>query len=288
MIQVFQNLMTTVTDKRPNLHDAQDLQARALHCLLICDPQEKVEQTYTLHAQWDNGTIPGGHSQQTQTIAQPGRPEKPVLVAPRKLSKRSVHTPQGKAALIHALCHIEFNAINLALDAVYRFAGMPSEYYADWLQVAKEEASHFELLVEHLGSLSYKYGDFPAHNGLWEMAVETDHDVLVRMALVPRVMEARGLDVTPAIMEKLGNSGDNRAVEILQIIHRDEIGHVRIGTRWFRYLCQQRGIDPLVTFKTLLEQNIKGQLHGPYDHAVRKQAGFTVEELLYLEGTGST
>lgn len=224
---------------------------------------------------------------QVERLSIPGRPSKPKLVAPRELPKRSVFTPQGKAALIHSLAHIEFNAINLALDAVYRFHGLPANYYADWLRVAKEEAYHFSLLSEHLTSLGYSYGDFEAHNGLWEMAIETDHDVLVRMALVPRVMEARGLDVTPAIIEKLEKVDDQRMVEILKIIQHDEVGHVEIGTRWYRHFCEIRGLSPLETFKSLLEKYLKGGVYGPYDVVMRKKAGFTDDELRYLEQIGA-
>ena len=262
------------------------LQARALHCLMQVDPQKKVEQTMQLDSDWQAGHVICDHNVAVKRIKQPGRPARPELVAPRELSKRSAFTVEGRAALIHSLCHIEFNAINLALDAVYRFANMPVEYYSDWLKVAREEASHFRLLSAHLSRLGARYGDFVAHNGLWEMAVETDHDVMVRMALVPRVMEARGLDVTPSIMEKLRQAGDNQAVEVLEIIHRDEVGHVKIGTHWFRTVCAQRDLEPLSTFKTLLAQYMKGQLRGPFDHTTRKQAGFTADELAYLEGAG--
>jgi uncharacterized ferritin-like protein (DUF455 family) len=205
-------------------------------------------------------------------------------VAPRDLPKRRANTSEGKAALVHAICHIEFNAINLALDAVYRFRGLPDAYYTDWLKVAVEEAYHFTLLAEHLSLSGYGYGDFDAHNGLWEMALETDYDVLVRMALVPRVMEARGLDVTPAIMAKLQKAGDNSVVEILRIIQRDEVGHVEIGTKWYRYFCEQRGLPPLDTFIELVDKHMQGQLRGPFDMARRKQAGFSDEELTYLSG----
>jgi uncharacterized ferritin-like protein (DUF455 family) len=262
------------------------LQERALHCLMLCDPLEKVEQTTRLEADWLAGLVSCQHDAAVQQVAVPGRPNSPELVAPRELTKRSAFTIEGRAALIHSLCHIEFNAINLALDAIYRFVGMPRDYYSDWLKVAREEAYHFQLLSEHLLSLGFHYGDFVAHNGLWEMAVETDHDVMVRMALVPRVMEARGLDVTPSIMEKLGKAGDNQAVAILEIIHRDEVGHVKIGTRWFRYVCEQRKLEPLATFKHLLQEYMKGQLRGPFDHVTRTQAGFTADELAYLEGAG--
>ena len=185
--------------------------------------------------------------------------------------------------MIHSICHIEFNAINLAWDAVYRFQDMPDKYYDDWVNVAKEEAYHFELLSKHLESLGYSYGDFDAHNGLWESALTTAYDPMVRMALVPRVLEARGLDVTPGIVKKLEGIGDIKAVEILAIVHHDEIGHVEVGTRWFRYLCEERKLDSEKVFKELINEYMKGILRGPFDHDVRKKAGFTESELLFLE-----
>ena len=270
----------------PQIEMQTSLFDRAEKCLLATDPEQKTALTYALREAWLAGDVQVRATAPVQTFHVPGRPIKPELVAPRELRRRSAHTVEGRAALIHALCHIEFNAINLALDAVYRFRDMPPEYYRDWLQVAAEEAYHFSLLAEHLVSLGYTYGDFPAHNGLWEMAVQTDHDVMVRMALVPRVMEARGLDVTPGIIDKLTAVNDARAVEILHIIHRDEVGHVEIGTRWFRYICEQRDLLPFATFKQLVKQYLKGQLKGPYDHQVRKRAGFSDEELAYLESVG--
>lgn len=216
-------------------------------------------------------------------IAVPGRPARPVLVAPTALANRSIHTLEGRAALLHAIAHIEFNAINLALDAVCRFDGMPEAYYRDWLQVAREESLHFTLLSEHLVSLGYAYGDFPAHNGLWEMAVRTDDDVMARMALVPRILEARGLDVTPGIREKLKQSGDHRACEILDIILRDEVGHVQIGNRWFHWCCTQRGLDPVPTFVGLLRDYDAVLPRGKLNYPARRAAGFTEEELELIE-----
>jgi len=250
------------------------------------EPTRKVRMTQALDQDWTSRRLTLDPVARVLAMPVPGRPCKPDLVAPRDLHRRSAHTLEGRAALIHALCHIEFNAINLALDAVYRFRDMPANFYRDWLQVASEEAYHFTLLAEHLMAMGYQYGDFPAHNGLWEMAVQTDHDVMVRMALVPRVMEARGLDVTPSIIEKLSAANDSRAVEILHIIHRDEVGHVEIGSRWFRYACEQRNLPPFDTFKQLLKQYLKGQLKGPYDVHTRKLAGFSDEELAYLESAG--
>lgn len=190
----------------------------------------------------------------------------------------------GRAALVHALAHIEFNAINLALDAAQRFSGMPPDYYADWLRVADEEAQHFDLLNTHLATLGrgYAYGDFPAHNGLWEMALRTAHDPLVRMALVSRVLEARGLDATPLIVEKLKTANDLRMVEILAIIERDEIGHVAIGSRWFGWLCVERGLEPEATFRQLLIDHDAPPLRPPFNLAARRQAGFSEPELAWL------
>lgn len=213
----------------------------------------------------------------------PGIPNQPTLVPPRDLPRRRLGTPQGIAALWHAIAHIEFNAINLALDACLRFADMPDEYYKDWIQVAHEEAYHFGLVNDHLKTLGHEYGDFPAHNGLWEMCENTKDDCLVRMALVPRVMEARGLDVTPNMMQRLELAGDDKACEILGIILRDELGHVAVGNRWFKYLCEQRGLAPLETFEAFTDEYLMGQLKGPYNRKARLDAGFDKEEMDWLE-----
>ena len=272
--------MISDTNNLTNLYDG------ALACLLECDVDRKVYSTNQLQTLWNAGYLGKQDNQAVKKLPSPGRPERPKLVMPRDLPKRSAYSDEGKAALVHAICHIEFNAINLALDAVYRFRDLPDQYYTDWLKVAVEEAYHFSLLAEHLALSGYSYGDFDAHNGLWEMASETDYDVLVRMALVPRVMEARGLDVTPAIMAKLEKAGDNRVVEILGIIQRDEVGHVEIGTKWYRYFCEQRELSPLETFIDLVNRHMKGQLRGPYDMVMRKRAGFSDDELAYLTQIG--
>lgn len=212
-----------------------------------------------------------------------GRPEAPKLVSPRELRRRRLGTIEGRAALIHALAHIEFNAIHLAIDACYRFVGMPEGFYVDWLSVAAEEAKHFQLLRAHLIKLGYDYGDFPAHNGLWQMAIDTDDDVMIRMALVPRLLEARGLDVAPQMAEALKAAGDTEAYDILQIIIKEEIGHVRIGNHWFHWCCQQRALEPLQVFKDSLESRAKNILRGPLAYELRKKAGFTDAELEWLE-----
>jgi uncharacterized ferritin-like protein (DUF455 family) len=188
-------------------------------------------------------------------------------------------TVEGRAMLVHALAHIEFNAVNLALDALWRFPGMPAQYYSDWLRVAKEEAFHFSMLSAHLQVLGHAYGDFPAHDSLWEMVEKTREDILARMALVPRTLEARGLDAIPPLRAKLAQAGDMAAAEILDIILRDEIGHVEIGNRWYGYLCQQRGLELRATYDALAARYEAPVLKGPFNIEARRLAGFTETEL---------
>jgi uncharacterized ferritin-like protein (DUF455 family) len=269
-------------DGRP-FEPAVELRAAALQLLAECDPQIKAESTMALKRQWDahqlsvDGAVRLGSNEVI-----PGRPSRPVLVSPRELERRPMNTLVGRAALIHALAHIEFNAINLALDAVWRFPDMPREFYADWLQVAAEEASHFTLLNTHLQTLGHAYGDFNAHNSLWEMAEKTRENVLARMALVPRTLEARGLDATPAVRAKLAQVGDDKAAAILDIILRDEVGHVAIGNRWFAWLCLQQGAEPLSTYRELARRYKAPVLKGPFNLEARRAAGFTEQELLAL------
>ena len=219
----------------------------------------------------------------TETPGVPGRPDRPALRPPSDMKSRAVGTLEGRAGLLHALAHIESNAIDLALDVLWRFDGMPEAFYLDWLQVAQEEAMHFQLLHAHLAELGFAYGDFPAHNGLWEMAEKTRGDVLARMALVPRTLEARGLDASPAIRNKLISVGDRRGGEIIDIILRDEIGHVAIGNRWYRHLCQARGLDPIPTYAELARQYGAPKLKGPFNFEARRAAGFEECELTLLE-----
>jgi uncharacterized ferritin-like protein (DUF455 family) len=260
-----------------------ELFASCASALAESDADNKCRLAQALHQAWLSGQVALAEHATPVQIAAPGRPAKPVLVPPLAVPRRKMTTLSGRAAMIHALAHIEFNAINLALDAAYRFRGMPESYYGDWLQVAAEEALHFGLLRQHLNALGYDYGDFPAHNGQWEMAIKTAHDPLVRMALVPRVLEARGLDATPAIVEKLKSVNDQRAVEILGIVERDEVGHVAIGSRWYLYLCGQRGWEPFATFRRLLEEYDAPPLKPPFNLAGRKAGGFSDEELGWLQ-----
>ena len=212
-------------------------------------------------------------------IAMPGRPARPQLVHPRDLPRRGFGTEQGRAAFIHAVAHIEFNAIDLAWDAVYRFRGMPPAYYADWVVVAADEARHFAMLRARLRQSGHDYGDFDAHNGLWEMAEKTAGDGLARMALVPRVLEARGLDVTPGMIAKLRGLGDHATADILDIILREEIAHVAAGSRWYRWHCERAGVDPAHRFRELLREYASGVLHGPFNVPARLAAGFDQAEL---------
>lgn len=273
-----------VSDLSATVRNANEVCSRALACLLAKDIEAKLDGTATLHVDWLAGQLThAGGLAPVQDVAQPGRPEHPELVAPQAVPRRSAGTREGHAALIHALAHIEFNAINLALDAVYRFRGLPRDFYGDWLLVAAEEAGHFRLLRNHLRALGFEYGAFPAHDGLWEMAVKTAQDPLARMALVPRLLEARGLDASPAIIAKLARIGDRRGVEILEIILRDEIGHVRTGNRWYGFLCAQRHVDPVATFHELLAIHGASKPRPPFHRAARQAAGFSEEELRDLE-----
>ena len=247
---------------------------------LICnDADEKIFLTNQLlkFQKQDLGSLC-----EVKKVLSPGRPIKPKLVSFDRVPKRD-KSDLGMIKNIHAICHIEFNAINLALDAIYRFQEMPHQYYLDWIKVAIEESYHFSLLKGYLEDLGYQYGDFNAHNGLWQMSVDTDYDVLARMALVPRVLEARGLDVTPSIKKKFSGSKFSRMVDILDIIFEDEIGHVKIGNYWYRYLCNKRDIDLVKTFDELIKKHIGSSLRGPFNTEARLLSNFSLDELEYLE-----
>jgi uncharacterized ferritin-like protein (DUF455 family) len=262
-----------------------ELRLTALQALTLSDPTHKVAAVAAAwHAREGLPLDPAAvYTAEEATL--PGRPARPPLLPAQKVPSRTPFTPAGLAALLHAVCHIEFNAINLALDAVWRFAGLPRDYYLDWWHVAHEEAYHFTLLRTHLHQLGHDYGDFPAHNGLWSMCERTAHDALARMALVPRTLEARGLDATPIIQDKLRqvkSDAARTAVELLDIILRDEVGHVAIGNRWYRFLCEQRGLDPLAQYEHLVERHHAPRLRPPYNLDARRRAGFSEPELQAL------
>lgn len=269
------------TDK---LSCAVELREGALLSLAQSDCQSKVSSVQALLHDWRSGNLAldVGAVLSAASVTLPGRPLRPELVAPLQVKSRSMRTNEGRAALIHALAHIEFNAINLALDVIWRFPYMPPAFYTDWLQVAAEEAYHFSLLTAHLQMLGFAYGDLPAHNSLWELAYQTKGDILARIALVPRMMEARGLDAAPPMRNKLAQAGDLAAAAILDIILKDEIGHVAIGNRWYAWLCAQRGLDPMATFARLTAEFKAPVMRGPFNIEARRAAGFTEAELALM------
>jgi len=255
----------------------------AKHCLDCSDPTEKIALSKMARECFVQGKLNLESSGLPVPVLNPGRPPLPRLIAPRHLPKRTLNSLEGRACFLHAIAHIEFNAINLAWDAVYRFCDMPPEFYDSWVNIAAEEAYHFELLAGRLKKLGYCYGDFDAHNGLWEMAVKTANSCLARMALVPRVLEARGLDVTPGMIERLKSVGDHESVAILEIILKDEITHVAAGSRWFSWCCEKESVDPRTAFQQLLDKhNIFVSIRGPHNVQARLEAGFSPEELHFL------
>ncbi len=260
-----------------------ELRERALGVFCITDPETKAQATLDLWQSSGDWTIA---CEATFAAPEyPGRPAKPALVHPQEVPRRSPFTPEGHAALIHSIAHIEFNAINLALDAVWRFPGMPEAYYRDWMRVAFEEAQHFTLLQNHLRSQGYAYGDFVAHDGLWTMCENTRHDVVARMALVPRTLEARGLDATPIIQNKLRKVATPAALEavaLLDIILREEVGHVAIGNHWYHWLCQRDGLDPAQFYAQAALQHNAPRLKPPFNLDARRSAGFTAAEIADL------
>jgi uncharacterized ferritin-like protein (DUF455 family) len=257
-----------------------DLHQAAKRCLDASDPVEKLSLTHETWKALQAGDLrPDDASPAPEPIRAPGRPAKPELVSARQVPQRGLGSAEGRAALVHAVAHIEFNAINLAWDAVYRFRGMPGDYYRDWASCAHDEARHFALLSARLAELGHVYGDFDAHNGLWEMAEKTAHSDIARMALVPRVLEARGLDVTPGMIERLRHAGDERTIAVLEVILREEVAHVAAGTRWYRWCCGRDGVDPFEHFFGLLRDYLGVSLRGPFNRPARLEAGFVEAEL---------
>ena len=258
-------------------------------CLDATSPDQKVALTQQYAAAFARGEFATLEDVTSpQPIRMPGRPALPRLVPAKALPQRGIGSTEGRAAFVHAIAHIELNAIDLAWDAVYRFRDLPGDFYADWVSVANDESRHFVLLRDRLRELGFDYGDFDAHNGLWEMAEKTAHDGLARMALVPRVLEARGLDVTPGMIAKLRNLGDSVTVEILELILREEVAHVAAGSHWFRWYCERAGMEPRTTFRELLAKYAGPTLRGPFNHHARLLAGFDQEEIDALEQLSSS
>ena len=261
----------------------ESLFVAARACLDAADPAEKVALTQYHAAAFRAGErwVPECEPP-PEPICMPGRPSRPRLVHPRELPRRGLGSAEGRSAFLHAIAHIELNAIDLAWDAVYRFRDLPAGFYADWVAVADDESRHFILLRDRLRDYGCDYGDFDAHNGLWEMCEKTAHDGLSRMALVPRVLEARGLDVTPGMIVKLRALGDMATVQVLETILREEVAHVAAGSRWYRWYCAREGVEPRARFKALLRQYAGGYLHGPFNMEARLLAGFDEDELVSL------
>jgi uncharacterized ferritin-like protein (DUF455 family) len=257
-----------------------DLHTAAKACLDAADPADKLRLTSNAWQAFLAGELRADPcSPPPEPIGAPGRPEKPRLVNARKLPQRGLGSAEGRIALVHAVAHIEFNAINLAWDAVYRYRGKPDDYYRDWASCANDEARHFALLSGRLAELGHAYGDFDAHDGLWQMAEKTADNDTARMALVPRVLEARGLDVTPGMIERLRQHGDERTVAVLEIILREEVAHVAAGTRWYHHCCERDGIEPVDTFFRLIRDYMGVDLRGPFNRRARLDAGFSEIEL---------
>jgi len=257
----------------------------AARCLACADVAGKLASTREVAAAIaaDALSFDAGGAGAPPAIGAPGRPTRPALVSPRQLAQRGLGSAEGRAALVHAVAHIEFNAINLAWDAVCRFRDMPPDYYRDWARVAEDEARHFSLLAARLAELGHAYGDFDAHDGLWDMAVRTAGSCLARMALVPRVLEARGLDVTPGMIARLRAVGDDATVAILETILAEEVAHVAAGTRWFRWCCEREDAEPLQRFRELVDEHMRGSLRGPFNVDARTRAGFSRAELAWLD-----
>lgn len=275
--------MDAVVSLRPEEIAASEMRREALGVLCETDPETKCVKLQALASALIRGELRLDTADRLDAPDVPGRPSQPILIHPARVPRRRLGTREGRVALLHAIAHIEFNAINLALDALVRFPGLPAAFYSDWLGVAAEEAIHFGLLLARLRDLGSFYGALPAHDGLWEAAAKTRDDPLARMALVPRILEARGLDVTPGLQSRLRTVGDEESARVLDVILRDEVGHVAIGNRWYEFLCHAAGLVPAVTFIDLCQRFGVRSPQPPFNHAARLQAGFGAAELAGLE-----
>lgn len=242
------------------------------------DLGEKVRLAYETAKAWFGRRLSLGHLSAGATMPdRPGRPDLPLLLPPREMPRRSTGGEKGRIALLHSLAHIELNAVDMTWDMVGRFVHtpLPHSYFDNWVQVGLEEAKHFDLLAKRLAELGSSYGELPAHDGLWQAAQATGHDLLARMAVVPLVLEARGLDVTPGMIDSLTASGDQSSAAILDIIYRDEKRHVAFGAKWFRFLCQREGLQPEPTFHALVRAHFRGPVKPPFNDKARSEAGLT-------------
>lgn len=258
-----------------------DVREAALRVLDAAEPAGKTQAAMAAATAWRAGQLSLPRADARIGLPdRPARPAKPGLVPPGQVKRRRLSTQAGRFALMHAVAHIEFNAIDLAFDMIARFCGASdfdtldrAAFVSDWIGVGEDEARHFNLIQTRLDALGGAYGDLPAHDGLWRAAQDTSDDVLARLAIAPMVLEARGLDVTPGMIEKLKSAGDTDSAACLQVIYREEVGHVAAGTRWFQAVCAVRGLDPQKTFQDLVEARFKGGLKRPFNVQARDRAG---------------
>lgn len=245
--------------------------------LLAGDPYAKVKTARAVARGWRRGAL--AHAFDVPMPDRPARPAQPRLLPPNRMPKRGKGgSERSRIALLHALAHIEFGAIDLAFDMAGRFgAGQPRSFVDDWIAVGADEAMHFVLLDRRLRSLGAGYGALPAHDGLWEAASETGHDLLARLAVVPMVLEARGLDVTPATVASFEKAGDPRSAAILTRIYTDEIRHVAAGSRWFKWACESQQFDPVPHWQALVRTHFRGALKPPFNDSARARAGLPRE-----------
>ena len=252
--------------------------ARAIRAaMLTADPRAKAFATRAVARDWAAGRLAPAFDVAMPDV--PARPPLPELLPPNAMPKRGRGgSERGRIALLHALAHIEFVAIDLALDAAGRFGGERGDaFVSDWLGVAADEAMHFSLLARRLITLGSHYGAMPAHDGLWDAARETAHDVAARLAVVPMVLEARGLDVTPMTIERFLAAGDQRSARILQRIFDDEVRHVGFGTSHFTQVCTERGDSPPETWKILVARHFRGSVKPPFNDSARSAAGLSYD-----------
>ena len=255
----------------------------AAYCLHNSDIAKKIEATHHARTLSIKGQLSYKTNKPIQAISKTRFPEHPLLLPPRDMPKRKLNSLAGKIAFFHALAHIEFIAIYLAWDILYRFRNLPEQFYQDWLKIADEEAQHYQLIRAHLQAMGSDYGALPAHRGLWDHAEDTAEDILARLAIVPRCMEARGLDVTPQMINKFEQQRDSKSVQLLTRILNDEIGHVEIGSYWFKVLCKEKGLDPEKHYKKMITKFYIGKPKGPFNRELRIIAGFSNAEIDWLE-----
>ena len=262
-------------------HGADSVLHAALGVLAGASADDKPAEARRVAAAWRAGELKTPKAGDAVAVPdRPARPETPALVPPGKVKRRRLTSPAGRFALLHAVAHIEFNAIDLAFDLIARFGADPriadmarAAFITDWIGVGDDEARHFMMVRERLGELGGDYGDLPAHDGLWSAAEATADDLAARLAIAPMVLEARGLDVTPGMIERLRGAGDPASAAPLETIYAEEIGHVACGRRWFEHVCAREGEDPQVRFQTLVSERFKGGLKPPFNAEARERAG---------------